>query len=169
MYIFWDRSTRGEERNVTDGLARYRVDVVATTVSDVVRCAGGWIFDRVMQGWAVNVLITQPCDTRALAILGATVNGPPVGCSDFLVPQVVSVTDNNPSDGDLVEHRLSAAARCFKAHALIAVDLPPLFDTHESFWVAGHPGKSKDFIAVGASGCAPEVVEAQVVTAVPQP
>jgi hypothetical protein len=42
---------RGEEKNVTDGRARYRVDVVATTVSDVVRRAGGWIFDRVMQGW----------------------------------------------------------------------------------------------------------------------
>ena len=87
---------------MTYGLARHRVDVVATTVSDVVRCAGGWIFDRAMQGWAVNVLITHPCDTRALAILGATVNSPLAVRPDFLVPQVVSVADNKPSDGGLI-------------------------------------------------------------------
>src|SRR5262245_43567919 len=104
---------RGEEGNVTDGLARYRVDVVATTVSDVVRVAGVWIFDRVMQGWAVNVLITQPCYTRALAIVGATVNVPPAPYPDFFAPKVVSVRDNKPSAGHLVEHRLSAAACCF--------------------------------------------------------
>jgi hypothetical protein len=125
---------------VTDGLARYRVDVVATAVGDVVGCAGGWI--------------------------GATVNGPHVTRPDFPAPQVVSVTDDKPSDGGLVEHRLSAAARRFKAHALIAVDLPPVVDAHESSWMAGQRVKSNDVIALGADGCAPERFEAQVVPAV---
>jgi hypothetical protein len=115
------------------------------------------------------VLITQPCDTRALAKLGATVNWPHVTHPDFPVPQIVLATDNEPSGGDLVEHRLSSAACLFKAHALIAVDLPPLVDTHESFWVAGQPGKSKDLTAVVARGRAPEVFDAQVVTAVRWP
>ncbi len=42
----------------------YRVDVVASSVADAVRRAGGWIFDRSMQGRVVNVVIPIP------AILG---------------------------------------------------------------------------------------------------
>jgi hypothetical protein len=34
-------------------------------------------------------------------------------------------------------HRLSNAARRFKAHALIAAGLPPTVNPQESFWVAG--------------------------------
>jgi len=30
---------------------RYRLDVVAADVADVVRFAGGWLFDRAMAGW----------------------------------------------------------------------------------------------------------------------
>jgi hypothetical protein len=50
---------------------RYRLDIVAPTVAEAVQHAGGWIFDRVMAGWDVNVLLTQPGDTRPLTILGA--------------------------------------------------------------------------------------------------
>src|SRR5262245_8099616 len=50
---------------------RYRLDVVAPTVLDAVRCAGGWIYDRVMAGWDVTVLIGQDEDLRPLRILGA--------------------------------------------------------------------------------------------------
>jgi hypothetical protein len=54
---------------------RYRLDVVAASVADVVRFAGGWLFDRAMAGWEVTVLLTdapvgQP-DDRPLQILGA--------------------------------------------------------------------------------------------------
>jgi hypothetical protein len=54
---------------------RYRLDVVASSVADVVRFAGGWLFDRAMAGWDVTVLLTdepveQP-DDRPLQILGA--------------------------------------------------------------------------------------------------
>ena len=50
---------------------RYRLDVVAPTVSDAVRSAGGWIYDRVMAGWDVTVLVGGGDDLRPLQILGA--------------------------------------------------------------------------------------------------
>jgi len=52
---------------------RYRLDVVAPTVLDAVRFAGGWVYDRVMAGWDVTVLIGDDADVRPLEILGAEV------------------------------------------------------------------------------------------------
>lgn len=52
---------------------RYRLDVVAPDVVDVVRFAGGWLFDRVMAGWDVTVLVAEHPDDRPLQILGAQV------------------------------------------------------------------------------------------------
>lgn len=49
---------------------RYRLDVVAESVADVVRFAGGWMYDRVMAGWDVTVLLTGGADERPLQILG---------------------------------------------------------------------------------------------------
>jgi hypothetical protein len=50
---------------------RYRLDVVAADVADVVRFAGGWLFDRTMAGWDVTVLVADHPDERPLQILGA--------------------------------------------------------------------------------------------------
>ncbi len=52
---------------------RYRLDVVAPTVLDAVRFAGGWVYDRVMAGWDVTVLVGADEDARPLEILGAEV------------------------------------------------------------------------------------------------
>ncbi len=49
---------------------RYRLDVVADSVADVVRFAGGWMYDRVMAGWDVTVLLNEHEDERPLRILG---------------------------------------------------------------------------------------------------
>ncbi|MDA3640436.1 hypothetical protein PFJ02_03725 [Mycobacterium xenopi] len=49
---------------------KYRLDVVANSVVDVVRSAGGWLYDRVAAGWEVTVLLPQHGDTRPLQILG---------------------------------------------------------------------------------------------------
>lgn len=49
---------------------RYRLDVVARDVPEVVRFAGGWLVDRVMAGWDVTVLISDTDDVRPLEILG---------------------------------------------------------------------------------------------------
>ncbi|RAV08050.1 hypothetical protein DQP55_19990 [Mycolicibacterium sp. GF69] len=50
---------------------RYRLDIVAPTVGDAVKYAGGWIYDRVMAGWDVTVLVGGDEDVRPLTILGA--------------------------------------------------------------------------------------------------
>ena len=98
----------------------YRIDVVAGSVADVVECAGGWIFDRVMQGWAVNVVIPRPDDTRAIEILGASVNRPTGSES-----QASKIFLQQAPGAGVVAHRLSAAARRFKAQAMIAARLAP--------------------------------------------
>lgn len=52
---------------------RHRLDVIAVDTGDVVHTAGGWLYDRVMAGWQVNVLLPRGCDTRPLRVLGARV------------------------------------------------------------------------------------------------
>jgi hypothetical protein len=52
---------------------RYRLDVVAGDVADVVRFAGGWLFDRAMAGWDVTVLVADHPDDRPLQILGVQI------------------------------------------------------------------------------------------------
>lgn len=47
--------------------------MVAADVVDVVRFAGGWLFDRAMAGWDVTVLIADRPDDRPLQILGVQV------------------------------------------------------------------------------------------------
>lgn len=142
---------------------RYRLDVVAPSVVEAVRSAGGWMFDRVMAGWDVRVLL-HPADgtagdDRALQILGADTGdlesalevGPRgeqphalAVCADLYdrdsrirdgVRQALDcgrteVTlwgENWPAELDQpgvgsMEHRLSVAARAFKAQALAALD-----------------------------------------------
>jgi hypothetical protein len=56
---------RADERDV-----RYRIDVIGPNVLDVVTHAGGWLFDRVMAGWDVTVLVADHPNDRPLQILG---------------------------------------------------------------------------------------------------
>lgn len=67
-----DNSRVGAARATrTDGeCLRYRLNVVAVSAADVVQSAGGWLYDRVMAGWEVSVLLPPSCDTRSLRILG---------------------------------------------------------------------------------------------------
>lgn len=110
----------------------YRVDVVACSVADAVRRAGGWIFDHTMQGWTVNVRVPQPCDSRPLEILGAIVNES--RHSDCVAPQVILQSTGTTRR---VEHRLSGAARVFKAQALLAAGLAPRAGGRETLFIAG--------------------------------
>lgn len=50
---------------------KYQLNVIGSTVLDVVTSAGGWLFDRVMAGWEVNVLVAELDEVRPLEILGA--------------------------------------------------------------------------------------------------
>lgn len=135
---------------------RYRLDVVAPTVLDAVRSAGGWIYDRVMAGWDVTVLVGSSGDVRPLEILGAAtadlesvlaswaerphpqtvaVSADMFSCDERVRRGVVGALDQGAtevtlwgqplpveldSSVDSVAHRLSAAARAFKAQALAA-------------------------------------------------
>ncbi len=139
---------------------RYRLDVVAPTVLDAVRFAGGWVYDRVMAGWDVTILVGDDEDVRPLEILGAEVRDLEsvlASWEDRPHPQTVAVAadlfdrDARVRQGvlealeqgatevtlwgeglpaeldesiDSVQHRLSAAARAFKAQALAAANAP---------------------------------------------
>lgn len=139
---------------------RYRLDVVAATVTDAVRFAGGWLFDRSMAGWDVSVLVADHPDDRPLQIVGAQVldleealasaqvrprpqalaaAADLFGCDsrvrqgvlqalDHGVTEVTLWGENWPAELDdsvgLVQHRLSMAARTFKAQALAAAAVP---------------------------------------------
>ncbi|MDP7704495.1 MULTISPECIES: hypothetical protein [unclassified Mycobacterium] len=62
------------QRARPDGqVLRHRLDVIAVGTDDVVHGAGGWLYDRVMAGWQVNVLLPHGCDTRPLRVLGLRV------------------------------------------------------------------------------------------------
>ncbi|MCX4094943.1 hypothetical protein [Nocardia sp. alder85J] len=52
---------------------RYQLVALAPTVADVVRYAGGWLFDRVTSGWEVTAIVAEHSDTRPLDILGVRV------------------------------------------------------------------------------------------------
>ena len=135
---------------------RYRLDVVAPTVLDAVKFAGGWVYDRVMAGWDVTILVRDDEDGRPLEILGAEVRDLESVLASWEQrphPQTIAVAaDMFDSDSrvhhhvlnaleqgatevtlwgerppaeldesvDSVQHRLSAAARAFKAQALAA-------------------------------------------------
>lgn len=49
----------------------YQLDIIGDDMSDLVRHAGGWIYDRVAAGWEVTVLLPFADDPRPMRILGA--------------------------------------------------------------------------------------------------
>ena len=142
----------------------------------MVASAGGWLFDRGMAGWEVNVLIPDiagPAAARPLEILGARCfeldsalgsmkTGPhPHALAvandlfdhDDRVRQAVLTAmrrgsteisfwgPGSPTGIDrtvsTVEHPLTAAARVFKAQALVAAAVPEMSAPTESFLSGG--------------------------------
>jgi hypothetical protein len=91
---------------------RYRLDVVAPTVLDAVTFAGGWVYDRVMAGWDVTVLIGADGDIRPLEILGAEVRDLETVLASWEErphPQTVAVAaDLFDSDARVHQHVLNA-------------------------------------------------------------
>lgn len=148
--------TRAHARTGT--VLLHEMTVVAASVADVVGSAGGWLYDRSMAGWTVNVLLGDRAGERALHILGAKaldLSGDlqdiaydpdraatlavsaDVYASDPRVRRFVSTADRCHAEvalwgeaGSLGEHvsavsyRLTAAARAFKAQALLAAGIP---------------------------------------------
>ncbi|MDT5186843.1 MAG: hypothetical protein QOI29_5001 [Mycobacterium sp.] len=79
-----ERRQRGRSHAVTTSLFRYQLNVIAASVADVVQSAGGWLFDRRMAGWEVNILLSEQGDARAIRILGATTVDLRSGLASFL-------------------------------------------------------------------------------------
>ncbi|MFE6921932.1 hypothetical protein ACFVAV_12850 [Nocardia sp. NPDC057663] len=52
---------------------RHRLAVVGPDAADIVRHAGGWLFDRAAAGWEVTALVADSENVGPLQILGATV------------------------------------------------------------------------------------------------
>lgn len=167
---------------------RYRLDVVAADVADVVRFAGGWLFDRAMAGWDVTVLVADHPDERPLQILGAQSldleyalataghRSPPqtlaaaadlFDCDPRVREGVLQALDQGatevivwgqtwPAELDdsvgLVQHRLTAAARAFKAQAFEAANISPVtIEPVETFRsrVIASPAVEADLIPAG--------------------
>lgn len=53
-----------------DPQLRYRLDVIAADVAELVQAAGGWLYHRVATGWDVRVMVPAQQDPRPLQILG---------------------------------------------------------------------------------------------------
>lgn len=66
------RSTPDHAPSGAGHLHRYRLVVVASGVSRLVRAAGGFLYDQARAGWDVRVLVDAPTNRRPLAILGVT-------------------------------------------------------------------------------------------------
>jgi len=138
---------------------RHEMTVIAADVADVVASAGGWLYDRRMAGWCVNVMVSDRDGGRALEILGAevfdldgnldavirdperahatVVVAAHVYARDGRVRQFVSDFGRGGAevalwgeaeplglDVSAAGYRMSAAARAFKAQALLALGLP---------------------------------------------
>lgn len=130
----------------------------------MIRIAGGWIFDRVMGGWVVDVSVPSCHDSRALQILGVTVQARSFKDLNRAALQVFLGQDVATAP-ELVEHRLSAAARVLKAHALSAARLSSRVDDHEHLWVTGLCERTVEHFDVCHNPAGLEFVAAQPVKA----
>lgn len=112
----------------------YRLDLCGRDVTSTVGRAGGWIVDHAMAGWRVTVCIPEGTDARALEVLGADV-GPceKAGPGHHAVHEVSGAASGPGREH--VCHQLSAAARAFKANALLAAGLQRAPVDLEDFWL----------------------------------
>jgi hypothetical protein len=164
-------------------LLRYRLDVLAVDATDAARSVGGWLFDRAMAGWQVNVLVADARDTRPMQILGATVLDLGVALESVvadpehaagLAVSAAALADERVHDGvadllrsgrtevamwgghwphrfggaDAVGYRLSAAARVFKAHAMVAAGIDTPVGASERMRRGGYRPIDSDLVPI---------------------
>ena len=130
------------------------LDVAADDVGDAIAHAGGLMFDLGRAGWHVRVLTDDPAHDRALRILGTRTIAPGSGVTPVSAPHRLQLHWRTPQPaGQLhpVQFRLSAAARTFKAQALLCVGPPRRVDGCEQFWA--------DSVVDGSpfAGCHPSI------------
>jgi hypothetical protein len=140
---------------------RPRLVAIAPTAADAVEHAGGWLFDQVLAGWDVTVIVPELGDDTSLQILGVRphtletvlayradgsclsaialsdamfaadeqVRGMVLAAVETGLPELRLWGAGGGAPTELaqrvgpVAHRLSAAARAFKAQALAAASV----------------------------------------------
>jgi hypothetical protein len=116
---------------------RYRLDVVAADVADVVKFAGGWLFDRAMAGWDVTVLLVDHPDERPLQILGANI---------LDLDYALAMTGNRPTP-----QTLAAAADLFGCDSRVRQGVVQALDqgaTEVTLWGEAWPADLDDSVGL---------------------
>jgi hypothetical protein len=107
-----ERSPRLRERPKVAGAVSfpYQLDVVASDVTDIVRSAGGWLFDRARGGWEVTAFVPEGCDPRPLHILGVKTLSLTdwIGCDDRR-PHALAVAANVVAGNSVARKTVFAA------------------------------------------------------------
>jgi hypothetical protein len=115
-----------------DECLRYRLDVVAVSAVDVVQSAGGWLYDRMMAGWEVTVLLPYGFDTRPLRILGVRA----LDIQAELAPEFASVGMGVTSQSLAVSAEAFGSDTRVRDRVLDALDRP---STEVALWGDGWP------------------------------
>lgn len=141
-----------------DHIPRYRLDVVGIDAVDVVGAAGGWLFDRVMAGWDVQVALTRDCDLRPLRILGVRTGPRP---AEPPVPVALAASAQALLDAPAVCGDIAAALRRGRAEVTVwgAARLSslesgarPVLPVQHVLSAAARAFKSQALSAAGLSG-----------------
>ncbi|MFC8043813.1 hypothetical protein [Nocardia sp. NPDC057353] len=140
---------------------RHRLAVVAPDAADVIRHAGGWLFDRSAAGWEVTVLVADAADVAPLQILGATVldlRQALTGPSHEIWPMAVAVSAASYRAEPLVQAQLlDCLDRGLIEVAVWGEDLPDelagrVAPSYHRVSVAARAFKSCALAAVGCAG-----------------
>ncbi|MFE7741216.1 hypothetical protein [Nocardia sp. NPDC057455] len=111
---------------------RYRLAVVAPSATEVIRHAGGWLFDRTTAGWEVTVLVSDHVNVRPLRILGATVldleQSLAAPVHDTWPTAVAVAAETYRSDGRVRDGVLDCLDRGLTEVAVWGADLPAELD-----------------------------------------
>lgn len=130
-----NRSQQSDDDGDAEEVGRYRLDVIALSVSEAVRFAGGLICDRALAGWDVSVLTSAPEDDHPLRILGAAaVTDLPAADTD--PRSTLAVSAAAIAADDAVRHRVLDTLAADSADVLVwdvaqAVAVPAVFTAVE--------------------------------------
>lgn len=148
-----------------DYIPIYHLDVVGTDSVDLVGSAGGWLFDRVMAGWDVQVTLTRDCDLRPLRILGVRTeprpSGPPIAVALAASAQALLEAPTLCGDVAAALRRGRAEVTVWGAARLTALDsgARPVLPVQHVLSAAARAFKSQALAAAGLERSRIGVVE----------
>lgn len=107
------RATRAQAQ--AEAAGRQHLDVIAASVPEVVRAAGGWLADQALSGWDVNVYVPDSDDVTPLRILGVTAHpiaAAPPAPRKPQTPSVLAISADATGTGLRVGERVAAEHHC---------------------------------------------------------